>query len=311
MARKTRVHYFGAMYHVIVRGNSGEQIFFTNNDRKYFYSLIEEGVERFNYQVHAFCLMSNHIHLALQVGDIPLSKIVQNFSFRYACRINKIFARAGHLFQGRFKAILVDTDNYLLELIRYIHLNPVRANLVTQADEYSWSSHRAYLGDISYLWLNCNLVLDRFSKNRPRALLQYEKFMQKRSKNDLQKKFEVGNQKGFSILSDDNFMKKIYPEKYRKISSNLYLEKLVKNICAYYSINEGILNSSRTHSHAKIRAKIAWLANDLKICNLNSVAIYFNRGASGMVRTIQQLIRNEEALIDLYDLRRRIEKSTN
>ena len=107
MARKQRVHYPAALYHVIIRGNARQEIFFDDVDRSRFYLLIQEGLERYEHRIHAFCLMTNHIHLAIQVGDMPLSRIMQNISFRYTQWINWWYKRSGHLFQGRFKAVLV------------------------------------------------------------------------------------------------------------------------------------------------------------------------------------------------------------
>jgi REP element-mobilizing transposase RayT len=147
MARKPRLHVPGGLYHVILRGNARQNIFFTAEDRARFYELIEEVVVRFGYRVHAFCLMTNHLHLALQAGEQSLSAGMQNLAFRYTRHINARRKRAGHLFEGRFKAFLVDRDRYGLALVRYIHLNPVRARMVRQPSAYGYSSHRAYLGD--------------------------------------------------------------------------------------------------------------------------------------------------------------------
>lgn len=146
MARKPRLHVSGGLYHVMLRGNGGQAIFFTDADRYHLYLLLQEGIERYGHRVHGFCCMSNHIHLAVQVADIPLAKIMQNLSFRYTRWINQRKKRVGHLFQGRYKAILVDADSYLLQLVCYIHLNPVRANMVKRPEHYRWSGHRAYIG---------------------------------------------------------------------------------------------------------------------------------------------------------------------
>ncbi|MCK5231162.1 MAG: transposase, partial [Desulfobulbaceae bacterium] len=130
MARKPRIHYPGAVYHVILRGNGGQDIFYSQEDRYRLYLLLQEGIERFGHRIHAFCLMTNHLHIVVQVGDIALSKIFQNVSFRYTRYINKKQNRIGHLFQGRYKALLIDPDSYLLELVRYIHNNPLRTGMV-------------------------------------------------------------------------------------------------------------------------------------------------------------------------------------
>ena len=110
MARKRRVHYPGAVYHVMLLGNGGHEIFFDEQDRFYFGELLSEGLERFYHRIHGFCLMNHHVHLVIQVGGIELSRIIQNVSFRYTRWINKRQKRMGHFFQGRYKAILVDAD---------------------------------------------------------------------------------------------------------------------------------------------------------------------------------------------------------
>ena len=164
MACKPRVHYPGALYHAILRGNSGQTIFFDDNDRTRFYLLIQEGVERFGHRIHAFCLMTNHVHLAIQIADISLSRILQNLSFRYTRWVNWRQGKTGHLFQGRYKAVLIDADTYLQELTRYIHLNPVRAGMVRETEKYLWSSYRAYLGLETIPWLTTDWVLSQFSE---------------------------------------------------------------------------------------------------------------------------------------------------
>ena len=122
MARKPRLHVPGGVYHVMLRGNGGQDIFFDAEDRSHLYLLIQQGVERYRHRIHGFCCMPNHLHLVIQVKEAPLSQIMQNLAFRYTRWINTKHTRSGHVFQGRYKAILVEADRYLLELVRYIHL---------------------------------------------------------------------------------------------------------------------------------------------------------------------------------------------
>ena len=175
MARKPRIHFPGAVYHVMIRGNSGLPVFFGDPDRSRFYLILQETIERFDFRLHAFCCMDNHIHMAIQIGDIPLSRIMQNLSVRYTAWINHSQHRTGHLFQGRYKAILVDADGYLLQLVRYIHLNPVRAGIVTTPDDFSGSGHRAYLGIETLPWLTTSFVLSLLSTDI--SGLKYRKFI--------------------------------------------------------------------------------------------------------------------------------------
>lgn len=116
MARGNRIHSPGAFYHVMLRGNNGQNIFFSNWDRIKLCFLLQEGVERFGHRIHCFCFMSNHIHLAIEVAEVPLSRIVQNFAFRYSQYFNRKQRRIGHLFQRRFKSVLIDAQGYLVPL---------------------------------------------------------------------------------------------------------------------------------------------------------------------------------------------------
>ena len=122
----------------MLRGNDGQPIFFDDEDRCRMCLLIQEGIERFGHSIHAFCFMTNHLHLAIQVVEVSISRIIQNLAFRYTRYINRKQKRIGHLFQGRFKSIVVDGKRYLKELVRYIHLNPVRAGIVYQPEKYVW-----------------------------------------------------------------------------------------------------------------------------------------------------------------------------
>jgi REP element-mobilizing transposase RayT len=130
----------------MVRGNDRRDIFTTEEDRARFCALLAEGLERFGHRVHAFCLMTNHVHLAVQVEDAPLSAIMQALAGRYTQWFNRRHGRVGHLFQGRYKALMVEAESYLFALIGYIHRNPLEAGLVRRAREYPWSSHPSYLG---------------------------------------------------------------------------------------------------------------------------------------------------------------------
>ncbi len=207
MARKPRIHLPGGLYHVVLRGNGGQDVFLTDADYCRFYLLLQEGTFRFGYRVHAFCLMANHIHLALQVGEIPLSGGMQNLSFRYTRWLNWREKSSGHLFQGRYKAVLVDGDTYLLELVRYIHLNPVRAGMVTKPEEYPWSGHRAYLGKEALPWLTAGWTLAQFGNSAAKARAAYLAFVSEGSGEGHRPDFH-GSGVDSRLLGDDSFMEK-------------------------------------------------------------------------------------------------------
>ena len=177
MARKPRLHVPGGFTHVMLRGNGGADIFFAEADRRRFLDLIAEGVERFGHRLHGYCLMTNHVHLVVQAGEAPLSRAMQNLAFRYTRQVNARKKRIGHLFQGRYKALLVDAESYLLELVRYVHLNPVRAGLVADPADWPWSGQRAYLGREDLPWLTTDWVLAQFGRRRAGARAGYRAFV--------------------------------------------------------------------------------------------------------------------------------------
>lgn len=127
MARKPRIEYEGAFYHVITRGNQRQRVFKGDDDFQKYISLLAFYKERYKYSLYAYALMSNHVHLLIETRQIPLSKILQGINQSYTMYFNRRYKTVGHLFQGRYKAILCDKDAYLLSLIKYIHLNPVKA----------------------------------------------------------------------------------------------------------------------------------------------------------------------------------------
>ena len=142
--RRPRIHYPGATYHTMARGVDGRETFTDNRDRELFLTSLTELKSETGFSLLAYCLMGNHFHLAIKVGQIPLSRILQRLLTRYALTFNSRHERTGHLFQARYKAFLCVDEAYLLRLIGYIHANPVRAGLVTRPEKWHWSSAVAY-----------------------------------------------------------------------------------------------------------------------------------------------------------------------
>jgi REP element-mobilizing transposase RayT len=149
MARPLRLESAGALYHVTVRGNERRSIFLGDEDsgRVVFLDVLGATCERFNWALHAYCLMTNHYHLLVETPDANLSKGMRQLNGVFTQFVNRTHPRVGHLFQGRFKAILVERERYLLELCRYVVLNPVRAGVVAAPGDWPWSSYRATLGE--------------------------------------------------------------------------------------------------------------------------------------------------------------------
>ena len=163
MARPWRIQYGGAFYHVLSRGNEGRDIFFDDADRELFLRTVGETSDRFNIDVFAFVLMRNHYHLLLRTNLPNLSRAMQWLGLTYVRRLNNRTRRYGHLFQGRFKAMVVEDDAYMVELSCYIHRNPLRAGIVKRLIDYRWSSYPVYAyGKKAAEWLKTDLILSHF-----------------------------------------------------------------------------------------------------------------------------------------------------
>jgi putative transposase len=178
MARPLRIEFPGAVYHVTSRGNALENIYVDDTDREAFLDVLAQVVERFHWLCHAYCLMSNHYHLLVETVEPTLSRGMRQLNGVYTQGFNRRHQRVGHLFQGRFKAILVEREAYLLELCRYVVLNPVRAKLVRAAKDWRWSSYRATAGLAEApSFLTTDWLLGQFSEKRPEAQRRYRRFV--------------------------------------------------------------------------------------------------------------------------------------
>jgi REP element-mobilizing transposase RayT len=179
MARPLRVEYPGAFYHVISRGNAGAAVFITERDREKFLEYLQKAHARFSLLIHSYCLMDNHYHLLIETPQANLSQSIQWINVSYAAYFNKKHGRNGHLFQGRFKAILIDADEYLNQLSRYIHLNPVKAKLSSSPDTYAWSSYGALVGSAACPdFLAAERILSGFGGSHKEAVKRYRKYVE-------------------------------------------------------------------------------------------------------------------------------------
>ncbi len=172
MARPLRVEYPGAFYHISSRGNSRQDIFKTKKDYIIFLDILKDNIERYNWRCYAYCLMSNHYHLLIKTLDPNLAQGMRQLNGVYTQKFNYSHKTVGHVFQGRYKAILVDEEKYFYELVRYIVLNPIRAKMVKSPENYPWSSHREVITDNEDSVCEKDDVLKRFD-----GLEEYKKFI--------------------------------------------------------------------------------------------------------------------------------------
>jgi putative transposase len=205
MARPLRIEYPGAIYHVTSRGNARHNIFLDDEDKTLFLSKLERATERYGFLFHSYCLMDNHYHLLLETPNANLSLGMQRINGDYTQAFNRRHRRVGHLFQGRFKAVVVEKERHLLELCRYIVLNPVRAKMVEDPKDWPWSSYLSIVGQASRpSFLFIDWILAQFGKKIGTARRQYKKFVAEGIKKTESPLDEVIGQ---VMLGSDDFIK--------------------------------------------------------------------------------------------------------
>jgi len=178
MARPLRLEFPGAIYHITSRGDRQEAIYEGDADRQQWLDILSRASERYNWRVHAYCLMDNHYHILLETADGNLSKGMRHLNGVYTQYFNRQHNRVGHVYQGRYKAILVEKDSYLLELSRYVVLNPIRAGMIKNMDEWHWSSYLITIGKHPPPdWLEVDWLLSQFGLQRNHARRRYIDFV--------------------------------------------------------------------------------------------------------------------------------------
>jgi putative transposase len=290
MARKPRVHFQGALYHVISRGNQRQDIFLDDKDLKTFLSYLSEYKIRYPFHLYAYSLMKNHLHLLLEVEETPLSKIMQSLLFRYTRYFNKRYGKVGHLFQGRYKAILCDKDAYLLELVRYIHLNPVRAKVVPDPERYLWTGHLSYLGKVRDGLIEEDFVLGQFEEKKSLARRRYRQFVLEELHSGYQEKYyEVKDQR---YLGDESFINRIEIKKRDRenVVYDIPIEVIAQEVSRATGIARNRLYSlTREREGAHGRSMVAYLARTLSGHMVIDVAQHFQRSPMRISQAIIQL----------------------
>jgi putative transposase len=303
MARPLRLEFPGAMYHVIARGNERKSIYRDDEDRQRYLDRLAFYREKFSFQLLAYCLMDNHVHLAIETGKAPLSRIMAGLQSSYTQYFNWRHARVGHLFQGRYKAFLVEEDPYGLALIRYIHENPVRAKAVERAEDYAWSSDRYYRRGKGPEWLDLDRMLRMLGTRRSAAVREYRRLM----RDAVAEPYEETATWGQVIKGDEAFAQRVLqrvgePAAIRKA---LAIEGVAREVGLSERLTVAAMRSaSRARAESRGCLLTALVARDVGGISIAKTARYFGRDASGMVRGVAKL---EEAIGRDAKLRRRIE----
>lgn len=279
-------------------------IFHDDADRRRYLSLLQEIQTRYGWKLYAYVLMGNHVHLLAEVGGVALSKIMQNLQFRYTRYYNRRYRKMGHLFQGRYKAILCDRQSYLLELVRYIHLNPVRAGIIRQIDRYRWSSHPIYLRGDEKREVAVKSVLEQFGGRRGEAIRRYRKFISdglgEGHRGDY---YQVIDQR---FLGDEQFVEEAREkaeEPEPKLPVEVDLKDIVKVVCHEFGIrSERVSQREKSREVSQLRWIIGKLAVEEAGYRLVEVARFFRRDPGVMSRGLRLL---EERLTKEKELQRR------
>jgi len=207
MARKPRIEFGGALYHVIIRGNQRQQIFKDTEDYKKYLKFLGDYKARYDFLLYAYVLMGNHVHLLMETKAVPLSKILQGINQSFTMYFNRRYATVGHLFQGRYKAMLCDKEYYFLSLIKYIHMNPVRVARAKSPGEYPWSSHGSYMEQTRGRgFVDSGLVLRIFSEDTRKARRAYQEYMGEKG---ILRREEVYATVDQRILGNEGFVKEV------------------------------------------------------------------------------------------------------
>jgi putative transposase len=208
VSRQPRVSYPGAFYHVYSRGNQKQAIFFSDEDRYFFQKVLRDAHERFLATWHLFCLMESHYHLGLETPRANLSQIMHFVNSTYSIYLNTKHQRCGHLFQGRFKAILIQADIYARTLTKYIHSNPVRKGIVERPEDFEWSSCQAYYGLVKApTWLTTRTILSCFGGTIQALRKEHEAYLA--SPDDLSFRKQLNASSRIGVLGDDDFIDKV------------------------------------------------------------------------------------------------------
>lgn len=291
MARQPRLHVRGGLYHVTLRGNHRQPIFEHASDRARLDSIVADAILREAAKVHAFCWMTNHIHLMVEVADAPLGRTVQRVASQYARYAQRRSATTGHFFERRYHAVLVDCNRYLLELVRYIHLNPVRGGLVQDPAEYPWSSHRDYLGLAARPWLETRLALSMLDADPARAQLGYSRYVAEAVGTKVAPPLQAVASGDRRVLGGAAFLEQIAPMP-RNDRNATSLEELIEQACAEFSVPSARVRSSDRARHlTQVRTTIAQRAIDGGVATRSEVARALGRSLSAISQALERCRR--------------------
>ena len=303
MSRPLRIQYPGAWYHVMNRGRRGERIFEDKTDYKAFIEVIKESAEIWTLTIAAYCLMPNHYHLLIQTPDANISRAMRHINGVYTQRFNRRHSCDGQLLRGRYRAILVEADTYLLQLVRYIHRNPYRAGLVERIDSYPWSSHRGYLSnEEKWNWLQKTIILAMLSDQANQQRKTYRHFI---SQDDSAELTELFSKKRLpSILGTEKFTDWVRNtflshKRHGEIPDSRALapgrERIKQAVCKAYHVETQELLKSRRGTFNEPRNVAIYLTRILRAEGLTEICQEYGLGKHSSAGSVIERVKKELA----------------
>ena len=313
MARPLRIEYSDAWYHVMNRGRNRAKIFCSRADYTAFIELLKAASATWKVRIAAYCLMPNHYHLLVQTPEANLSRTMRHINGLYTQYFNRKYKSDGQLFRGRYKSIVIDGDSYLLELVRYIHRNPLSVGLVKRLADYSWSSHSAYIskGNEGSSWLYKDFVLSMLEENKSKRRQAYLDFVKQEVPETLSALYE--KKKLPLILGAKDFIDDIKQKYHDKTSikevsqvKELFLDKchIEEAVCGVYQIEVADLLKSRRGNNNEARNVAIYLMRKYAGASLTDIGTRFGMNSFSSVSSV--IIRIKQAIERDKNLRRRI-----
>jgi putative transposase len=301
MSRPLRIHYPDAWYHVMNRGRRGEEIFTGNNDYTAFIELLKDLTEDYKVKIAAYCLMPNHYHLLVQTPGANISRSMRHLNGVYTQRFNRMHLCDGQLLRGRYKSIIVDGDSYLLELLRYIHRNPLEAGVVENLNEYTWSSHKGYVSAArKWDWLHKDFILSLFSQSKAESIRRYQHFISKEIPEEInqilaRKKLPtaIGSKLFVDKIKELFFSHKTHEEVPESRFLSPDVDKILAEVCTYYKVSrDAILVSKRGHFNEPRNVAI-YLTRCLRNDTLKGVGNAFGIDKNSTVGSVVDRVKRE------------------
>ena len=307
MARPLRIEYPDAWYHVMNRGRRGEDIFADEQDYTMFTKLLTETSEMWNIRVAAYCLLPNHYHMLVQTPDANISRSMRHLNGVYTQRYNNRHQCDGQLFRGRYKSILIDTDSYLLQAVRYIHRNPLKAGLTDKLDAYPWSSHKGYISVAKkWEWLHKNHVFSMLSKNRKDWLRYYRRWVSVDTDDEVSQK--INGAKWPVCLGPQAFVDRI-KEQYGKGEIKRDVPKsrellpdrirIIEEVCSAYDTTEGEILTMHRGKRNEARNAAIYIMRKVRRETLKEIGLQFEiDNDSTVIDRVKKKLENDKKMLN-------------